>query len=185
MSLLLNYLPLNQITKTKLYYPITLTEAKRHLRIDEDFNQDDDYISGLIVAATRKAEEFIGKDIAYTNNVIPFDNFMSDQIVYDEGNLNSVTSIVTDSSVLITPNKVRTYRNVFYIELPTWIDSNPLTLTFKTGFNVGQIPLDIKQSILIKIADLYDGERSSYTFTSSRDTKAFERMLESYKILIF
>lgn len=185
MSLLLNYLPLNQISKTKLYYPVTLTEAKRHLRVDEDFIQDDDYIQGLIAAATLKAESYIGKDVALTSNVIPFDNFMSDQIIFDEGNFNSLTSIITDASVLITPVKVRNYRNVLYIELPSFIDKNLITLTFKTGFDTGKCPADIKQAILIKIGDLYDGERSSYTFTSSRNTNAFERLLDSHKILIF
>ena len=74
-------------------------------------------------------------------------------------------------------------KNGFYLEFDTYLDTDPLIVTFKTGY--ATCPEDIKQAILIKIGDLYDSERSSYTFTSSRDTKAFEKMLDSYKILIF
>ena len=185
MDLLLNYLPLNQISKTTLYYPVTLQEAKTHLRVDMDFIQDDDYIQGLIIAATRKAEEYIGKSIALTSNVIPFDNFMSDQIVYDEGNFNSLVSITTDASTTLTPKTIRSYRNCFYIELPASVDSAPLILTYKSGYDQGKCPGDIKQAILIIIGNLYDSQRSNYAFTSMQDTKAYQSLLDPHKILMF
>lgn len=185
MSIMYGDYPLKQLTKTKLYYPVTLEEAKRHLRVDDTFVLDDDYITALIQAATKKAEEYIGKDIALTNNVLLLDNYSGDTLFYEEGFFNSLTSVVTDSSSLVVPSKTRKYLNAFYLEFTNYMDADPLTVTFKTGFTQGECPLDIKQAILIKIGDLYDGERSSYTFTSSRDTKAFERMLDSYKILIF
>lgn len=183
MSILAQESPLNQIIKTKLTYPVTLDEAKRHLRVVERFELDDDYISRLIFAATKKAEEYIGKDISLTSNVLTIDNFCSDTLFYDEGNFYSLTSVVIDNSTNITPKKTRAFKNGFYLEFDTYLDTDPLIITFKTGYAV--CPEDIKQAILIKIGDLYDGERSSYTFTSSRDTKAFEKMLDSYKILTF
>lgn len=70
-------IPLNQITKTKVSFPVSLDEAKRHLRVDETFEIDDDFIQGLIFAATLRAEQYIGKDIALTNNVLILDDFCS------------------------------------------------------------------------------------------------------------
>ena len=49
-------IPLKQITKTKVSFPVSLDEAKRHLRVDETFEIDDDFIQGLIFAATLRAE---------------------------------------------------------------------------------------------------------------------------------
>ena len=98
MSILAQESPLNQIIKTKLTYPVTLDEAKRHLRVDERFELDDDYISRLVFAATKKAEEYIGKDISLTSNVLTIDNFCSDTLFYDEGNFYSLTSVVIDNS---------------------------------------------------------------------------------------
>ena len=45
MSILAQESPLNQLIKTKLTDPVTLDEAKRHLRVDERFELDDDYLS--------------------------------------------------------------------------------------------------------------------------------------------
>ncbi len=178
-------IPLKQITKTKVSFPVSLDEAKRHLRVDETFEIDDDFIQGLIFAATLRAEQYIGKDIALTNNVLILDDFCSDTLFYDEGNFNSLTSIIDDASISYSPLKTRTFRNGFYLEFSSVIDTDILTISFKTGFNYNQCPQDIKQAILIKISDLYDSERSDYQFTSTRDTKAFERILDVHKILTF
>ena len=104
-----------KIKKTKLSYPITLKEAKRHLRVELDFTEDDEYISSLIEAATRKAEEYIGKDIAYTRNVFTFYDYSGDGIFIDEGHFIEVEEIVTDSSTLVTTDDIREYYNSFYI----------------------------------------------------------------------
>jgi hypothetical protein len=178
---------MNQIIKSKLYFPVTLDEAKRHLRVDVTFEQDDDYITGLIEAATLKAEQYIGKDIALTTNTLTIDDFYGDTLTYEEGNFNSLTSVIdTDASVLYTAVKIRAYKSEFFLDFDTvTIDAGTLVVIFSTGYNQGECPGDIKSAILIKIGDLYDIERQSYTFTSYRDTKAFENLLDNHKILIF
>jgi hypothetical protein len=186
MTLFKEESPYNQLIKTATYFPITIDEAKRHLRVDEDFDLDDDYISGLIQAGTKRAEQFCGKDISFTDNVLTLDDFYGSSISYDEGNFYSLTSVIdTDTSTAFTAAKTRAYRNSFYIEFADTISGSPLVVTFKTGFNVGQCPADIKQAILIKIGDLYDMERQNYTFSSYKDTGAFERLLDPHKILVF
>lgn len=60
------------VVKTKTTYPVSLLEAKIHLRVDIDFEEDDGYIEGLIKASTHACENYIGKDIALTTNVASF-----------------------------------------------------------------------------------------------------------------
>jgi len=172
-------------TKTKTFYPVSLVEAKRHLRVDEDFHIDDAYIQGIVYAATQKAEEYIGKDIALTTNVLELYDFIGNDIVLDEANFDSVSSIVTDTSVAVSTSEVRKYYNHTYIELATDVDSDPLTLTYITGYRELECPAIIKQAILMKVGDLYDIDRTSYTLSVFREGKAFERLLDSFKIILF
>jgi len=172
-------------SKTKTDYPVSLAEAKRHLRVDKDFYDDDDYIQGLIYAGTQKAEEYIGKDIALTTTVLDLYDFIGNDIVLDDANFVELTSIVTDSSVAISSSEVRSYYNFTYIALSTSADADPLTVTYKTGYELGDCPAVIKQAILIKVGDLYDVDRSSYTLGIFKEGKAFERLLDSYKLINF
>lgn len=171
--------------KTKTFYPISLPIAKRHLRVDEDWYDDDDYIQNLIYAATEKAEQYIGKDIALTTNVMEYYDFVGDDITIDEGNFIQVDSIVTDSSTLVTVNQTRKYYNSVFIDLIGSVDSDPLTITYQTGYNEDKCPSVIKQAILIKLADLYDIDRSNYTLGTFKEGQAFERLLDSYKLIQF
>ncbi len=170
--------------KTKLSYPVSLSEAKRHLRIEEDWHDDDDYISSLIIAGTQKAENYIGKDIAETNNTQIIYNFVSDTITIMEGNFLEFTQGVTDASTLISTDYVDIGYNFVNVVLPSCINSDPLTITYKTGYEETDCPALVKQAILVKIADLYDIDRQSYTEGNIKQNKAFESLLDSYRQII-
>jgi hypothetical protein len=53
--------------------PVTLEEAKAHLRIDSD--AEDDLISALITAATRWAEDYCDRTFCYTQWKMSVDSF--------------------------------------------------------------------------------------------------------------
>ena len=172
------------ITKTKLSYPISLKEAKRHLKVI-NFNDDDDYITQLISAATQQCENYIGKDIAKTRNVVEIDDFCSDNFRVNEGNFLEVETVITDASTLKNVENTTAYYNYFTTELTESISSDPLTITFTTGYEDDECPEIIKQAILVKIADMYDVERTSYEYSGYKDNRIFERMLEPYKQILF
>lgn len=67
-----------QETRTPLIYPLSLCEVKRHLRIDNDFHDDDDYLENLIKVATQIAENYIEKSIALTEVKMRIDCFACD-----------------------------------------------------------------------------------------------------------
>ena len=89
------------ITKVKTSYPVTLQDAREHLRLDDDFIRDDRYITGLIPVATRAAEDRIRKDISRTTNVLKLYNFAGSVIKLNQGNLISITAITTKEDPLV------------------------------------------------------------------------------------
>lgn len=179
-------IPEDQITKTKLIYPVTLCEAKRHLRLENDFRDDDDYITDLIKAATTLAENYINKDIAKTSNVLRINDFYSDSIKIYEGNFLSLTSVVDENDASIgTLYQTNKHFDYFSIEWAGYIESNPLTITFNTGYEEDECPELIKSAIMIKISDLYDNNRSSWIYSGMMDSKTFETILNYYAAMRF
>lgn len=171
--------------KTKLNWPLSVDEAKRHLRIDPDFHDDDDYIQELIYAATAKAEQYIGKDISETECTRVLYDYLDNFVWLDEGNFISFTSAITDASVSMTVDHVDIFYNGVYVEFNESASGNYLTLSYKTGFTEGTCPSLIKQAILLEIANLYDVDRLSYSNGSLKETKAFERLLDSFRYITF
>lgn len=169
--------------KVKSSWPLSLDEAKRHLRIEEEFHEDDDYISNLIQAATQKAEQYIGKDIAETTNTQQIFDWCGNELWLDEGNWLGFTSAITDSSVALTVNHIDINYNGVYIEFNEGLSADPLTLVYKTGYAEGNCPALIKQAALVKIKDLYDYQRQS--FSNERENKAFESLMDSFRLVRF
>ena len=171
-------------TKAVDTYPVSLDEAKRHLRIDDGWDKDDDYIRNLIYAATQKCEEYIGKDIAYTTNVLQYWNFVGQDFWIEEGNFNSLTSVKDwQNSTAISTDHTEIYYNRVYVRLSGSADQNPLHINYVTGYSAGECPPIIKQAILVKIGDLYDVERQSYS--PDKENYAYQRLLDSYKIILY
>ena len=175
-----------QETKTKISYPLTLSEVKRHLRIDPEFDEDDDYLNGLIFTGTQIAENFIEKDIAKTLTVVRFDEFNSDWIRINDGNFLSLVSVHDKNDASLgTVHQTSKHDDFFQIEWTTIIDSDPVEITYYSGFEPGTCPPILKQAILIKIGDLYDSARSDYNWNGMQDNKVFEQILSYYKIIRF
>ena len=115
--------------KKKLEYPVSLMEAKRHLRVVDEFTDNDDFIKDIIEDATEIIEHKIQKDIAKTSNVI------------------SVTGFA-------------------------------LSISYTTGYEIDNIPKTLKRAILIKIGDLYDIERHSWSPKGIKNNGVLDRMLQ-------
>ena len=174
--------------KTKVSYPVSLSEAKRHLRVEDDWHEDDDYIQNLVYASTSKAEQYIGKDIAETSNVQNFYDVTGDSVRIEEGNFLSFTDASTAGGSSLTVGHTDifyNYTNVEFTSSFTANDDTAFTISYKTGFDDGECPFLIQQAILVKIGDLYDIERQSYLMGSIRENKAFEHLLDSFRYIQF
>jgi hypothetical protein len=177
-------IPGYQLTKSKETYPISLDQVKRHLRLDNDFMDDDDYIQDLIYASTQLAENYLGKDISKTLNTLRIDQFDDDTVQIMDGNFISVVSVKdSNGSAIGTIHQTSTHYDYFTIEWVTSVASDPIEIKYYTGYDT--CPEVIKQSILIKCADLYDNTRTSLIYSGLTDSKVFENLLESYKSIRF
>jgi hypothetical protein len=179
---ILNTLPDYQITKTREIYPLSLDVIKRHLRLHNDFTDDDDYLLELRHAATQMAENYLNKAIAKTLNVLRIDDFNDDWIQIMEGNFLSVVSVLDASNNATgTVHQTSTHYDYFTIEWTAPIAADPLTINFYTGFEDDEVPELIRQAILITISDFYDNNRASFNWSGVQDSKIVERILNQYQ----
>mgnify|MGYP005816237927 CR=1 FL=1 len=158
--------------------PVTLEEAKQHLRLE--VSDDDDYVTGLIVAA-RLLVERMQKRALYTQTyTLKLDDFPGDEFRVPRPPLQSVSSITyLDTSgvsqTLATsiygvdtssePGRIylkygQTWPNVYY-------DPFAVTITYLAGYStVAAIPATTKQAIKMWAAHLYE-ERTPVTSVSA------------------
>lgn len=168
------------ISKTRTVYHVDLEEAKNHLRVDADFLDDDELINEMIEAAHEIAENFIEKQIALTTCVMTLNDFSGSVISVPEGNFISLTSVVDGDSIEYTKDFINIYDDHFDIHLDESINVDQVIVTFEAGFEEDSCPAAIKTAIKIKVADLYDTERGSYTL-ALQNNKTFEVILVNYK----
>jgi hypothetical protein len=153
--------------------------------VDLTNNEDDDYLTDQVIkGATRKAENFLDKDIAYTENTYTVYDFCSDYLKVDEGNLISITD-VSINGTLYTNYDLKKYDDNFILEWNNVIGGTDYTLTthFITGYDPDDCPEDIKQAILILCGEFYDVDRSSYVQGSIKKTDVVERLLLPHKAI--
>jgi len=158
-------------------YPITLAEAKSHLRIPTAITNDDTYIQTLIYIAIDYVEQFTARRLltqtwkAYLNRWPD-----TEYIRLPFGKLASVTSVVyTDSDgdpttmdsgdYIVDTNSepgqvVLDYGESWpsFTEYPV----NPICITYVCGWTeASAVPPAIKHAIKILVADLYENRETN------------------------
>jgi hypothetical protein len=178
--------PEDQLIKTREIYPVSLCEIKRHLRIDNDFTDDDDYLIQIRNSAVQLAENYLNKAICKTSNELRIDEFNSDTIKIYEGNFLSMISVLNASSVAITTTyTTNSHYNFFTIEWTSSVCSDPIYLNFYTGYEEDACPELIKQAILIKIGDFYDSQRADVAWSGLTNQRVFESILDGFTAVRF
>lgn len=153
--------------------PISLAEAKAHLRVDH--SDDDTYIDAIIKAATRHAEQFMGRALMEQTWDYYLDEFPDGAIKLPMPPLSSVTGLfVRDSSGAEEEIDSDTYdvdqasepaRLVLAYgqSWPTTLEvANAVRLRFVSGYigddspNSANVPSDIRAAILLIIGTLWE-----------------------------
>ncbi len=166
------------LTKVKTNYIISLAEAKAHLRVDT--TDEDAYITQLLKAAVQAAETYINKDIALTTNTLVLNYFAGYSVEVDEGHLKEINSFKDANNNSIAYGDLCVYDSSFKFYLNQSIDIQNVTLVFTTGFNSDTLPPLIRQAIYVKLADLYDSQRSSIQFNTMQNARVFETLLNPF-----
>ena len=145
---------------------LTLAQAKKQLRIESDFTDEDDLIQDYIDAAVELAEQFIGGHILPKIMTIKADAF-EDPLVFEAFPLKEVTSVnyfpadgsavaaMPTTDYVLTKESEKVFRIRFKKTLPeTAVQFDAVTYVIKVGF--AAIPKGIIQAVKLMISDMYE-----------------------------
>lgn len=178
--------------------PVSLTEAKLHLRVDHD--DEDDLIEMLITAARQQAENYTGRAIINQTWELTLDQFPDDDMALPPAPLSSITSIIYKdlNGVNTTASASTLYEPDIYSEpgkaclrygqtWPTAQDiQNSITATYVSGYGAtgASVPAAIRSAILLLVGHLYEHRESVIIGTISSDLpQGFEYLLNPYRII--
>jgi hypothetical protein len=132
---------------------IQLEKVKNHLRIRD--NYDDDYLRDLIVVAIEIAENYLDDEIALKDITIE-DNAISPYLIAGN-NIGDIAHVKIDDVEI-------EYERQNYMSYSMILPSQTygkLEIKYRAGYTPATLPYTIYQAILIKIAELFDVDRSN------------------------
>lgn len=179
--------------------PVTLTEAKLHLRVDHD--TEDDLITDLIVAAREKAEHLTGRKLISQTWEQVLDAFPGSAIDLETPPVASITSVTytdTSGADVVLDSGDYTLDNVTdqgrgwllpSATLSTWPSTydavNVVRVRFVAGYGASgaSVPSRIRQFMLLEIGTIYKMRESIVAGVSISELPGgyHERMLDPFR----
>jgi len=160
--------------------PVTLVEAKEHLRVDGSL--EDDYISALISAARDRAENYCNRFFTETQATIVYYGTFPEVLRLPYPDLVTVDSI-TYKDLGDNQQSLTGYTFDPQTQIVTY-DGLPQAKTFKVDVSAAP-PLEfkaVKQAILMTVADLYETRVEHIVGTSIALNRAVKVMLYPYRV---
>ena len=173
-------------------YPISLADAKQHLRIDD--TADDGYISGLIAAACQTVGSDLGMTLAPTTyrqyclggfhvpvllETYPVSG-AGLQLVYFDAGGNQQTVDAGDYELVTWTDP----QKIHFLTTPPAVITKPSTVPyveFRAGFEPNTIPAQIRQAVLFLLAHWYE-RREPVTEKLNRSVPlAYEFLVYKYR----
>lgn len=187
--------------------PVSLVEAKAHLRVDYDLNDDDPLIAGLIVAARQWCEQYTRRAFITQEWRATFDKF-GDKMPLAWPTVQSVTDIkyrandgtVSDGgSPPLSALDVMVYvtsaddvsARVMLRDGAAWagtaIHPDAVEVTYEAGYGdtPDDVPMAIRQAILLLVGTWYEF-RESVSASQAVPTQVpmtVEALLQPYRIV--
>lgn len=143
---------------------VTLAKAKKQLRLETSFNEEDELIQDYIEAAIKNAENFIGGNITDKNYTYLLDGFDS-ELVFEAFPIKSITSIkywkdetketMPDTDYKLTALNQKVSKIRFTKELPN-VDKRFDAVEVVVNVGMATIEKPIQQAILLMVSDMYE-----------------------------
>ena len=182
--------------------PVTLTEAKAHLRVDS--TDDDVYIATLITAAREWVESYLDRTLVHTQWVMRFDKFPDSGIEPVElprppmvisGTATAVTVTFTQDQGSTSTYSTAEYRvdrhatpgTILPIYGSTWTphrqDDNAISVTWWAGYGPGgsSVPAAIRHAVLMLLGTWYERRASADNLGGSEVPFGVRSLLDSQK----
>jgi len=176
--------------------PLTLADAKAHLRVD--FSADDDTINALITAARQAVETHCRLSLMPQVRQLTYQGFkqinyiaygpvrLIDSIKYldpwgDEQALDPALYVLhkNDDYDYFTVKPTKNLPDVGDFE-------NAITVEYQAGYaTAGAIPRPLLQAMLLHIGDMYENRERNMLVASFANTGAYEALLSPYIRLLF
>lgn len=153
--------------------PVSLEEAKLHLRVDDDLTADDELIETLISAAREYCEECLGQSFVTQTWKLFLDCFPSWEIELPRSPLASVTHVkyldtagvqqtMSSSLYLVDaaskPGRIQPIWSGFW---PTALyQTNSVEIQFVTGVALANVPARVKQAMKLLVGHWYANRES-------------------------
>lgn len=166
----LRYRSIRRITEP-VVEPVSVAEAKAHLRVDAEFAEDDLYIQSLITSARIHVENVSDRTLIRSQWQIKLDNFPSSDIELPK------PPIMSDAVVVTYIPSDRVYNPVAFTDFRTDRDSTPavirpqwngtwptargaendVTITYWAGFGESgqKVPAPARHCILLMVGHWY------------------------------
>ena len=175
---------------------ISLAEAKAFLRIDSDYDDDDNYITSLINVATGVVEEFTRRRLITQTYNLFYDEFPP-YIDLQVGDVASVSGIkyYDESNTLVTlhnsnydvDTKVRPGR-IYQSETGdfpnTYERPNAVEVEFVVGGAASDVPAPIVQAIYIIVGRYYENRQDVVMGTQVNELPLMvDHLLTPYRLL--
>ncbi len=145
---------------------LTLAQAKKQLKIDDDIDDENELIQSYIDAAVVNCENFIGGHIIPGALALTYDRFDS-PVEFEAFPLKSVTTVnyyTADVETTLDSNKYSLTKlsgKVFKLRFKEVTPStderfDAVTITVACGFPSDVIPKPIIQAIKLQVSDMYE-----------------------------
>ena len=194
------YVLTDQITETvaPTAYPVTLVEAKAHLRVD--ITDDDTLITSLISAATDFCEMYTQRSLVTRTYRADLPGFWRGQLpmrpiiaissykYYDTGSPETLTTWAASNYQLVSGILHYTEAASF----PSWAyRADAIQITYSAGYAptsspevaAENVPDAIKAAILMLVADMYEYREARIVNQMVTENKTVEMLLSSYRVL--
>lgn len=187
-----------QISSQPAVEPISLSEAKDHLRIDG--TDEDTYLATVITAARKYCEQYCNR-VFITQTWLQYPTDFSDGMKLSVNPVQSVSSITyydvdgtsqtlnsSQYQVDLKDTVCRIYEAVG-VDFPDVQDEkiNPITITYVCGYGnaATDVPMDIRHAIKLMISHLFENREGVSIMGSVQNIplpKTVQVLLNNYRI---
>jgi len=163
--------------------PVTLSEAKAQLRIDDAFTVDDSYISALISAARDRVESYCNQFFSDVGIQVLYEGQYPSVLDLPYPNMTVASIEYIDAGKLLTPINPTTY-TVDTLNQKVYFDTVNQSIDYRVEATMAAPAAinGVKQGILMIVTDLYELRTETAVGVSLADNPAVKALLYPYRL---